>query len=69
MSKYRIVRIKGYDSLYRVDKKGWFFWQIEPFGSQFTSIAKAEGFINDEIADIQRRAANPKDVIIKEYHV
>jgi len=67
MSKYRIVKMKGYEHAHKVQLKCLFFWVDTYF--KFASIEKCEWFIESELRDLMTRKNNPKNIVIKTYEV
>ena len=64
MAKYRIVKMKHYQSLYSVQIKKWFIWWEV---CRNLSIKEAEESVNIMILETKIERDNPRDIIIKTY--
>lgn len=66
MSNYRIVKVKGYNCIYKAQKKGLIFWHDI---SHETSFDMAESHIKWELDMEKAKKANPKNVVVKTFEV
>lgn len=64
MSKYRIIKVKGYDSLYLAQKRIlFFFWKS--IGCYEGSITDAQEWVNVYLAKEKSNSDNPKNIVVK----
>ena len=64
MSKYRIIKVKGYDSLYMAQKRVlFFFWENMVFGKG--SIETAQLSIEMDLQYKAIKRANPRNIVVK----
>ncbi len=66
MAQYRIVKMKGYESLYKVQKKFLGFWFNTYW--QWQTFEDCEFYIQDIRKTAQAKKDNPRDVVIAEYN-
>ena len=65
--QFRVIRVKGYDSLYIAQKRIFkFFWLNMCYPSMLDF---AEYLIDNEISRIKQKKANPRAVVIKTYEI
>ena len=64
MSNYRIIKVKGYDSLFTAQKRFlFFFW--ENYGLYEGSANKAQEWIDIALKRKADLRANPKNIVVK----
>lgn len=66
-NRYRIVKAKGYNNVYKVEKKCiFFFWT---YMWQARSLEEAEELIEEYIKQDIIRKNNPKNTVVRTYKV
>ena len=64
MSKYRIIKVKGHDSIYLGQKRIlFFFW--ERLGVYEGSINRVQARIDLELKREAEKRANPRNIVVK----
>jgi len=65
MTKYRIIKVKGYENSYKLQKRMLFiFWVDETL---LNDLEFCEWKLNELIKRDKAKKANPKNIIVKEY--
>ena len=65
MTKYRIIKVKGFENSYKIQKRFLFmFWVDETL---LSDLSFCEWKLNELIKRDKAKKANPKNIIVKEY--
>jgi hypothetical protein len=67
MAKYRIVKMRGCESLYKVQIKIFGFLWIDTIWD-YKSFDNCEWFIKDRLKIEKIKKDNPRDIVIAEYN-